>query len=208
MTAKGKRSGALRKLELDEAARGAGGWVDDRFPASAVHDALAGTGVNLPEFDEFFRHRLGRYRAMRDSQAKRPSTSDELAFVRETIEISEQLQLRLAHLPMRIKCEVLPNSSISRRLPYELGQAITALVVAETTIERADKPKGSRGKAIRDQFLHDVAEWLHQHHVPVTTAAGVAAAVLRAVRFEAPEDPKEARNIVRRVAKARGKNSP
>ena len=189
-----------------------GGIVDETFPVDAVNAALQSVAdrVDMVAFGEFFGRRLGRYRGMSESQQEQPSVADELALADEVMEYVQQLRLRLEHLPpdtdahINAVCwnrrrELFHNFRL--RLDADLAEAWTMLVLAERELEPFKGKAGRKNSSLRDRLLHDVAHRLAAIDISKEVAAGIAAAVLRAAGVDAPEDPREARKLVRAMEK-------
>lgn len=216
MTVKGKRAEALRKMDSQEASRyGASGFVDGKYPVDAVRSALKDVAgpIDIPTFETFFAPRIGRYRAMADSQQDQPSVSAELALVDEAMTHIEQLRLRLESLPPDTEAHIDSVCwkrrremfcEFRQRLDADLEEARVLLVLSERELEPFKGNAGRKSAMPRDWLLHDVAKHLNAHGVRKERAADVAAAVLRASGVDAPDDPREARKLVRKVESLMG----
>lgn len=215
MTAKGKRAGALRKVDRDDAQGGwiSGGMVDESFPVEAVHHALVGAGVtvDLDAFGEFYGRRLGRFRDFESSRTSTPSVGDELALIAELLEAIEQTRTRLENLPpmtdayLNQVCWLRQNvlfHEVARGIDTQLKEVTTMLWLTEREMEPYQGQRGRNTSSNRDHLLLDVAEKLtDMAGLGKEAAAGCAAGVLRASRVPAPDDPKEAAKIIRNIAK-------
>jgi len=212
MTIKAKRAQALRKMDHKEAASyGTGGWEDDSFPVDTVRHALTGAAIDLAAFDRFFGSRLARYRATLEWQQEQPPTAKELELLAEACEAIEQVRTRLAHLPPASKSHIQTVTwkrrkehfqDFMRRLDVDLEEARTLLWLTERELEPSAGKTGRKSATLRDFLLHDVARWLNGNGVSgKTVASELAAAVLRALGIDAPEDPKEAARLVRAAEK-------
>lgn len=216
MTTKGKRSGALRKIEYQEASSyRMGGWVDDTFPVNAVHDALQGVAgrIDLAAFDDSFGQRLGRYRSMVESQRTRPSVADETILVEEAMEGVRQLQMRLEFLPpaanAHINCICWNRRrelfhEFRARLDADLKEALSLLVLTERELDSHKGAAGRKQASQRDWLLHDVAHDLESYGLGKMEAAETASKVLRAAGIDSPEGPSEARKLIREMEHAMG----
>lgn len=218
MTIKGKRAGALRKVNPTEAQGGwaSGGWVDESFPDAAVEQALAieQVGIDPAAFRAFYGPRLGRYRMVDDARSSTPSVTDELALIGELLEAVEQVKTRIENMPPMT--DAFLNQVIWQRkrvlfhawggdLGTQLDELRTLLWLTEREMEPYRGQVGRGTAANRDGLLHDVAGVLEEAAgLGKVKAAGCAAAVLRASGVPAPDDPSEAAKIVRRVRRERG----
>jgi hypothetical protein len=216
MTIKAKRAKALRKMDHEEATGyNTGCWVDENFPVDDVRQALAGAGeaVDLEAFGDFFGPRLGRYRATSEWQQEQPSTAKELELLGEACEAIEQVRIRLAHLPPASEARIEGVTwkrrheffhAFRRRLDAELEEAQNLLWLTESEVEVDGGKAGRKPATPRAGLLHDVAHWLNGNGVArKTLACELAAAVLRAVAVNVPEDPKYVARLVRTVEKER-----
>jgi len=194
---------------------GMGGWVDETFPADVVRVALESVAgrVDLPTFNAFFGRRLGRFRSVSESQQEKPSVADESSLVDEAMEYIQQLRLRLANLPpdtsahIRDVCWSRRQESFRdfrSRLDADLLETWALLLLTERKLEPFKDKAGRKSAFQRDWFLHDVAHHLERQGIGKVAAAGVAAGVLRAIGVDAPDDPAEARKLVRGVENTMG----
>lgn len=208
MTIKGKRAGALRKMDNAEVSSYMlGGWVDETFSADEVHAALAGLDVDLGSFDTFLGPRLGLFRDLKDYSDTKPAIAEEKTLVEEAMQYVQQTRTRLEHLPPAAEARINTVcwnrhgetfDDRRRRLDAELQEVWNLLVLTERKLEPS-KAAGRKSASHRDRLLHDLAHWLADRGSNVTRSANAAAAVLRAVGIDAPDDPKKARAIVRAV---------
>lgn len=221
MTVKGKRSGALRKVDRDEADGGAVtyGWVDETFPETDVRRALLSECVNVDwqTFVAFYGPRLGRYRASREFSESAPSISAELGLIQELLDAIEQTRTRLGNLPpqteslLALVCHRRGTGSdeFIRGIDTQLTELRTVLWLTEREMQPYRGQSGRAASSHRDSLLHDVAVRLRAlAGLGKEAAAKCAAAVLRATHVPAPDDPKEAARIVRNIEKQRGRNKP
>lgn len=214
MTIKAKRVGAVAKMDAEKAARYAARITRAPLP-DKVHEALAcvSTQIEVAAFDEFFSWRLGRYLAT-ESQQLIPSIAEEMAFVAETLELADQLRQRMQNLPpvtaMRIKDVSFTTRGesfheVRRRLDGEVVEASVLLKRTRLELASSFNNVGRKSAVGRDWLLHDVAHWFGDRGIGKEDAAAAAAKILRAAGIDAPDDPREARRLVRLFAKKAAK---
>lgn len=211
MTVKAPRAKSLRVIDRAEAMGGwvSGGIVDESFDVAKVRKAVRAAGaIDEGAFLGFFGHRLGRFRSMAEAATTTPSVAEESSLLDELLTAIEQVRTRLESLPPVADAYVNEISwkarselffDFQRRLDGELHLAWMMLAGAQQELDAHKGKSGAKPKQHRDWFLHDVAHWLQDAGTAKERAADVAAGVLRAVDVDAPDDPRKARDLVRKI---------
>lgn len=213
MTIKNQHTEMLPKRtrqELAATSNGYGGIVDESLP-EGIEKVLRPSvdEHHIQAFLSFLGRRLGTYRGMMESAETMPSRIDELRLANEAMDAIGQVRNRLESLPARIDSEVELACwqrrkelffDFARRLDDDLRDAWMMLASAERTLDGRNEKPGAN-KSLRDYFLADVAHYLEGNTGlrRKEAAAYLAAKVLRTADIDAPEDPRKARDIVRRV---------
>lgn len=210
-----KRSRSLRRLEREEAdSYIGGGWVDERIPEAEVDSAMDALDVRADReaFKAFLRRRVGRYRSMKEWHEKQPATAQELKLIEEAMDVIQELQMRLDHLPTDADAHINHIAwkrhgesfhDFRRRLDGTLQETWSMLALTEREVDKYKGRAGAKRKFDRDSFLSDVVGWLTNHAEGMTEpqAFKVTHRLCLALQVEVPEytddDPAKFGSIIR-----------
>ncbi|MBA1238720.1 hypothetical protein G7015_09555 [Pseudomonas kunmingensis] len=212
MTIQAKRAKALPVLDR-EVDWGTGGIVDERIPAAAealiqdLESEISG------ELLDWFKRRIGRYRAYSEMADKSPATHEEVRLVREAQRYLLEVRQRLSNLPPSADAHV--NAACWRRhnrlfhgtggllgdLDVLARETDTLLAIAEQELGRYPGSKGAKSKSARDSLLSDAAQYIRENsRNPITKrkAAETARDLLLAAGVSVPADVKEVERLLQR----------
>lgn len=192
---KGARAEALPKMTDEQKERfSTGGWVNESIPEDKVR-AVAGI-PDLEAFMVFLAWDIGLYRSRGESAW--PSVAEELAWAQTTMEVIQELEVRLKAVPPRSRAEIL-TASMKRKSPRGVAPTLEAqlqdmwMTLASCT-QALDMQGGKVGRKeswARDALLTSVADWIEKAGVQADEAAQISRKVLVAVDIPAPDRPKE-----------------
>ncbi len=212
MTIKAKRAKALPVLDK-EVDWGTGGVVDERIPPAAealiqdLESEISG------ELLDWFKRRIGRYRAYSEMADKSPATHEEVRLVREAQRYLLEVRQRLSNLPPSADAHV--NAACwgrHNRLFHGPGGLLAdldamaretdmLLALTERELDRHPGRKGTKSKSARDSLLSDAAQYIRENsRNPITKrkAAETARDLLVSAEVDVPADVKEVERLILR----------
>lgn len=219
MTKRGKRSKALPVFD-NQLEWGTGDLVDE-----SLSDAAQAIIADLAEhhdgdLQEWFKERLGSYRAVIRETEKGPARHEEIRHVRQLQLHAQEMSRGLNNLPPFAEGYI--NGACFRKyghffsgsflsgLTASAAELIDLLSIAEQDLEQAPAIRGVKPKYPRDDFLADTADKLRQSSLVKMTkrrAAALARELLVAAGVEVPEDFVEYEKLIRRAKKGGKKAS-
>ena len=208
MTIKGKRAKAVRKLPETALNRHFPRVYDDHLTAdgAALAAALSQVAhcVDLHRLTELIEREVVEYREQVEEDRCRMSLAETRTWLSETSDLADELSTRLAlvgHLHPAVYdetfCNVLFEHDLKEITRLHAIKAVSRHAL--TGLKGIHDIAGVPSKERRNCLLYIVAKHIEQSGVRKEAAAAVAAAVLRAFDIDAPEDPRKARAIVRRI---------
>jgi hypothetical protein len=214
---RGKRSKALPVFD-NQPEWGTGDLVDESLSDAAQAIIAALAGHHDGDLQEWFKERLGSYRAVIRETEKGPARHEELRHVRQ-VQLHLQETLRgLNNLPpfaegyINDACWRSHGCFFSGGLLSDLMAKATmvsdVLDITEQKLEAAPTIRGVKPKYPRDDLLADTADKLRQSSLAKMTkrrAAELARELLVAAGIEVPADIIEYEKLIRRAK--RGKKS-
>ena len=215
MTIKAKRAKALPVLDK-EVDWGTGGFVDESLPQAAealIQDLESGLGDGLLDW---FKRRIGRYRAYSEMADKSPATHEEVRLVREAQRYLLEVRQRLSNLPPSADAYI--NEACWRRhnrlfhgpgglladLDAMARETDMLLALTERELDRHPGRKGAKSKSARDSLLSDAAAYIMENsRDPITKrkAAEIARDLLAAAEVDVPGEIKEVERLILRRRK-------
>lgn len=212
MTIKAKRAKALPVLDK-EVDWGTGGVVDERIPPAAealiqdLESEISG------ELLDWFKRRIGRYRAYSEMADKSPATHEEVRLVREAQRYLLEVRQRLSNLPPSADAHV--NAACWGRhnrlfrgpgglladLDAMARETDMLLALTERELDRHPGRKGTKSKSARDSLLSDAAQYIRENsRNPITKrkAAETARDLLVSAEVDVPADVKEVERLILR----------
>lgn len=203
MTRKGKRDRSLHELPDDRALVSVTSLTIPAELRPALI-AFAGRREAALYLEEYIVLRVWRYMRQAAQVAKRRSAGADFTYIEETMRLIHQVRLRMDGLSPEVRAEINTArhgtfDGFARTLDAHLSDAFMALMGAAVSGGVRKGRGGARPKMARDRLLHDVALKLQAAGAGAEKAAGAAAAVLSMFGIDAPEDPRKARAIVRKV---------
>lgn len=212
MTIKAKRAKALPVLDK-EVDWGTGGVADECISPVAealIHSLESELGSEL---HDWFKRRIGRYRAYSEMADKSPATHEEVRLVKEAQRYLLEVRQRLRNLPPSADAHI--NAACWRRhnrlfhgsgglladLDALAHETDTLLGLSEQELNRHPGSKGTKSKSARDSLLSDAAAYIMENsQYPITKrkAAETARDLLAAAGVSVPVDVKEVERLIRR----------
>lgn len=214
-TKRAKRSKALPVLD-NKLEWGTGEVVDESVPtlAQAVIAALA--VHDSGDFLEWFKQRVGRYRAVILVTEKGPAPHEEIRLVRQAQLQLHELERRLNNLPPSADGYVNDacwrrngcffNGGLLSDLMALTAEVTDLLEIAEQELGGIPTIRGLKLKQQRDALLADTAAKLRESSVAKMTkrrAAELARELLVAAEIEVPAEIVEIEKLIRRVERGR-----
>ncbi|MDN4547192.1 hypothetical protein [Pseudomonas sp. C32] len=217
MTKRGKRSKALPVFD-NQLEWGTGDLVDE-----SLSDAAQAIIADLAEhhdgdLQEWFKERLGSYRAVIRETEKGPARHEEIRHVRQVRLHAQEMSRGLNNLPPSAEGYIngacfrkyghFFNGSFLSDLMAKVTVVSDVLEITEQKLEAAPTIRGVKPKFQRDGLLADTADKLRQSSLAKMTkrrAAALARVLLVAAGVEVPEDIVEIEKLIRRAK--RGKKS-
>lgn len=212
MTIKAKRAKALPVLDK-EVDWGTGGFVDESLPPDAEALIQGFNGQFGDELPNWFKQRIGRFRAYSEMAEKSPATHEEMRLVREAQRYLLEVRQRLENLPptadahINAACWSRHNrlfhgtSGLLADLDALARETDTLLAITEQELDRHPVSKGTKPKSARDGLLSDAAAYiLENSRDPITKrkAAEIARDLLVAAEVDVPADVKEVERLILR----------
>lgn len=212
MTIKAKRAKALPVLDK-EVDWGTGGVVDERIPPAAEAMIQSLESELGSELLDWFKRRIGRYRAYSEIAEKSPATHEEVRLVREAQRYLLEVRQRLGNLPPGADAHI--NEACWRRhnrlfhgwgglfadLDALACETDTLLAIAGQELDRHAGSKGTKSKSARDSLLSDAAAYIlenSRYRITKRKAAETARDLLVAAGVSVPVDVKEVERLIRR----------
>jgi hypothetical protein len=210
-TIRGKRSKALPVFD-NKFQWGMGDLVDESLSDSAQTIIADLAGHHDGDFQQWFKQRLGSYRAITRETEKGPARHEEIRDIQQAhLSLREALQ-RLSNFPPFV--EGLINEACWRShgcffsggllsdLEAKATEVSDVLDIAEQKLEAAPTIRGVKPKYPRDALLADTADKLRESSLAKMTkrrAAEIARELLVAAGVEVPEDIVEIEKLIRRA---------
>lgn len=219
MTKKAKRVKSLPIL--DESKKyGTGGFVDESLPDSTIVYLQNLSNLFGDSLLEWFRQRIGRYRAFQYMAENQPTKSEELKAIDQAISYLMETMKRLKHLPP--SADAFVNEACWRRhkrffhgwdgLLGEMHALVKEtdilLALAWQQIDKHPSKSGNKPEHNRDSLLTDIADYLIKHStspIKKRQAAEISRDLLNTVAISVPDDIGEVEKLIRKFKKSRGK---
>ncbi len=186
--------------------------------AQAIIADLA--GHHDGDLQEWFKEKLGSYRAIIRETEKGPARHEEIRHVRQLRLHLQEMSRGINNLPPFAEGYINGacfrkyghsfNGSFLSGTTASVAELIDLLDIVEQDLEQAPTIRGVKPKFQRDALLADTADKLRQSSLAKMTkrrAAALARELLVAAGVEVPEDIVEYEKLIRR-AKKRGEKKP
>ncbi|WP_223487422.1 hypothetical protein [Pseudomonas sp. A-RE-19] len=216
---RGKRSKALPVFD-NKPEWGTGDLVDESLSDAAqaiIADLAEHHDVDL---QEWFKQRLGSYRAVISETEKGPARHEEIRHVQQAQIYLQEAVRWLNSLPPFAEGYINDacwrnhgcffSGGLLSDFTTKAAAVSDALSITEQKLEQAPTIRGVKPKYPRDDFLADTADKLRQSSLVKMTkrrAAALARELLVAAGVEVPEDVVEYEKLIRRAKKGGKKAS-
>lgn len=217
-TIRGKRSKALPVFD-NQPEWGTGDLVDESLSDSAQAIIADLAERHDGDLQEWFKQRVGCYRAVIRETEKGPARHEEIRHVQQTQLRFYEAVRWLKNLPPSAEGYIngaclrkyghLFNGSFLSGFTASAAEVIDLLGITEQELEQAPTIRGVKPKCHRDAFLADTADKLRQSSLAKMTkrrAAELARELLVAAGVDVPEDIIEIEKLIRRAK--RGEKKP